>query len=162
VKKKLSISIFLICSFVLSFNNFSISIDDIGMEGPPPAGNYKLGYKELKRAIKVEKKNKIKKAKIKYEKALGFLLEANAENPGNPDILNYLGFTSTKLGYYENAEIYYRLGLELSPNYNDINRNLGELYLITNRKDEALERLTLLKKCNCNEYNELKKLIETK
>ena len=33
------------------------------MEGPPPAGNYKLGYKELKRAIKVEKKIRLKKQK---------------------------------------------------------------------------------------------------
>ena len=46
--------------------------ENLGREGPPPAGPYKLGFKELERAIKTEKKGKIKKAKIKFEKALDY------------------------------------------------------------------------------------------
>ena len=133
-----------------------------GNDGPPPAKKYTLGYKEIKRAKKLEKKGKIEKAKIKYKKALDFLLEANAVKPGDPDTLNYLGFASRKLGYFENAEIYYRLGLEIEPNHNGINEYLGELYLNTNRKDKALERLEVLKSCDCEEYKELKELIEGK
>ena len=131
-------------------------------EGPPPAKKYTLAYKEIKRAKKLEKKGKIEKAKIKYKKALDFLLEANAVKPGDPDTLNYLGFASRKLGDFENAEIYYRLGLEIEPNHNGINEYLGELYLNTNRKDKALERLKVLESCNCEEYKELKELIEGK
>ena len=131
-------------------------------EGPQPAKKYTLGYKEIKRAKKLEKKGKIKKAKIKYKKALDFLLEANAVKPGDPDTLNYLGFASRKLGDFENAEIYYRLGLEIEPNHNGINEYLGELYLNTNRKNKALERLKVLESCNCAEYKELKELIEGK
>ena len=131
-------------------------------EGPPPAKKYTLGYKEIKRAKKLEKKGKIEKAKIKYKKALDFLLEANAVKPGDPDTLNYLGFASRKLGDFENAEIYYRLGLEIEPNHNGINEYLGELYLNTNRKNKALERLKVLESCNCAEYKELKELIEGK
>ena len=133
-----------------------------GNDGPPPAKKYTLGYKEIKRAKKLEKKGKIEKAKIKYKKALDFLLEANAVKPGDPDTLNYLGFASRKLGDFENAEIYYRLGLEIEPNHNGINEYLGELYLNTNRKNKALERLKVLESCNCAEYKELKELIEGK
>jgi len=145
--------------FIIIFFAFFItaaySAESEGHDGPPPAKNYKLGYKELKRAIKLDKKGKI-------EKALNFLLEANAENPGHPDILYYLGFASAKLGKHDNAEIYYLLGLEIDPNHITIYKDLGKLYLATNRKTKAIERLEILKSCNCEEYDELKELIEKK
>ena len=34
------------------------------------------------------------------------------------------------------------------------------LYLATNRKNKALEKLEILKSCNCEEYNDLNELIE--
>ena len=70
-------------------------------DGPKPASKFRLAYKEVERANKAAKKGKLEKAQKKYEKALKFLLAANAEDPGNPDILNYLGFTSRKLGDYK-------------------------------------------------------------
>ncbi len=133
-----------------------------GNDGPPPAKNYTLGYKELKRAEKLDKKGKIEKAKLKYKKALKFLLEANAENPGNPDTLYYLGFTSAKLEKYDNAEIYYLLALEMEPNHIDVYKYLVQLYLATDRKAKAIEKLKIFKSCNCEEYDELKELIEKK
>ena len=129
-------------------------------DGPKPAGKFRLGYKEVERANKAAKKGKLKKAEQKYKKALNHLLEANAEDPGNPDILNYLGFTSRKLGDFKNSEIYYLLGLEIDPNHVGINEYLGELYVVTNRIDLAKERLKVLESCNCEEYNELKEIIE--
>ena len=130
--------------------------ENLGREGPPPAGPYKLGYKELERALKTEKKGKFKKAKIKFEKALDFLLEANAEDPANPDILNYLGLCSAKLGLNENAEIYYLLGLELNDQHNSIKYNLGLFYKNQNRIGDANEILNSLKNCGCEEYENLK------
>ena len=135
---------------------------DWSRKGPPPASKYRLGYKEFERAAKLDKKGKIEKAKLKYKKALNFLLEANAENAANPDILHYLGLVSAKLGEHENAEIYYLLGLEVEPNHISIYKDLAILYLTTNKKNKALEKLKLLKSCNCEEYNDLKKLIEKK
>ena len=38
----------------------------------------------------------------------------------------------------------------------------NELYLQTDRKEKALERLKVLETCNCEEYQELKDLIEGK
>ena len=37
-------------------------------KGPPPAKKYTLGFKEMKRGIKLEKKGKFNKAKSKYER----------------------------------------------------------------------------------------------
>ncbi len=125
-------------------------------KGSPEKGAYKL----IKKAKKQEKKGKLKKAEKKYKRALDLLLEANKLTPGNPDILNYLGFTSRKTGDFEGAEAYYLMGLALNPNHNGINEYLGELYLQTNRKNLALERLNVLKVCNCDEYQELKDLID--
>ena len=129
-------------------------------KGPPPANTFRLGFKEFLRAEKLYKKGKNKKAILKYKKAFNFLLESNAENPADPDNLYYLGLTSAKLGELENAEIYYLLGLELEPNHIGIYKDLGKLYLNTNRKNKAIEKLELFKSCNCKEYEELKKLIE--
>lgn len=135
---------------------------DWSRKGPPPASKYRLGYKEFERAAKLDKKGKRKKAKLKYEKALNFLLESNAENGSNPDTLYYLGLISAKLGKYENAEIYYLLGLEVEPKHINIYKDLGILYLDTDRKNKAIEKLEILKSCNCKEYDDLKELIEKK
>ena len=58
--------------------------------------------------------------------------------------------------------MYYLIGLELDPKHNGINEYLGELYLQTNRKEKAEERLKVLETCGCEEYTELKDLIEGK
>ena len=143
-----------------SNNDHSEANEHLGSEGPPPAGPYRLGFKELQRAIKADNKGKLKKAKIKYEKALRYLLEANAEDPANPDILNYLGLSSAKLGLKENAEIYYLLGLELDKGHKSLKFNLGIFYYYEDRTDQAKEILSSLKGCNCEEYAKLRMIIK--
>ena len=54
------------------------------------------------------------------------------------------------------------LGLEIKPNHKGINEYLGELYVVTNRINLAKERLKVLETCNCEEYNELKEIIDGK
>ena len=148
--------IFFIISIILKTNAYEAHGENLGREGPPPAGPYKLGFKELERAIKIEKKGKLKKAKIKFEKALDYFLKANAEDPANPDILNYLGLCSAKLGFDENAEIYYLLGLELNDQHNSIKYNLGVFYKNQNRISDTKKILNSLENCGCEEYENLK------
>ena len=114
----------------------------------------------IKAAKKYEKKGKIEKANKRYEKAQALLIKSNKKKPLQADTLNYLGFTTRKLGDFENGEKYYLLGLEIDPNHLGINEYLGELYVVTNRLDLAKERLKVLESCNCEEYNELKEIIE--
>ena len=61
---------------------------------------------------------------------------------------------------YENGEKYYLQGLAIEPNHIGINEYLGELYVATNRLDLANERLKILENCNCEEYKELKQIID--
>ncbi|WP_428080730.1 tetratricopeptide repeat protein [Candidatus Pelagibacter sp.] len=122
--------------------------------------NYDKAVQSIKFAKKYEKKGKLEKAKKRYAKAQKLLLKSNKEKPLQADTLNYLGFTTRKLGDYENGEKYYLLGLEIDPNHKGINEYLGELYVATNRMDLAKERLKVLETCNCEEYNELKEIIE--
>ena len=116
----------------------------------------------IKSAKKYEKKGKNDKANIRYEKAQKLLIKSNIKKPLQADTLNYLGFTTRKLGDYKNGEKYYLLGLEIDPNHIGINEYLGELYVVTNRIDLAKERLNILKSCNCEEYDELKEIIDGK
>ena len=88
------------------------------------------------------------------------MLESNNQDPSNPDTLNLLGFSHRKIGDYDNAEIYYSMGLEIDPKHIGINEYMGELFVVTNRIDEAKKRLAVLKDCNCKEYNELKHVID--
>ena len=122
--------------------------------------NYEKAVESIKFAKKYEKKGKVEKAKKRYEKAQKFLLQSNKEKPNQADTLNYLGFTTRKLGDYENGEKYYLMGLEIDPNHTGINEYLGELYVTTNRMDLARERLKVLENCNCEEYAELKDIID--
>ncbi len=123
---------------------------------------YDDAKKLVKRAGKLEKKEKIDKAKKLYSQAFKKLEKAYSSEKKNPDILNYMGYTSRKIGNFEQAEKFYLTGLSLKPDHNGINEYLGELYVQTNRIDKANERLDVLKNCNCEEYKELELIIKTR
>ena len=149
----------LILFFIFSFSQICISAgtDDGSSK---VSTNYDKAKKLIIRAKKLDKKGKTEKALKRYEKALKYLLKSNQEKPLQPDTLNYLGFTSRKLGDFAKGEEYYLLGLQIEPQHKGINEYLGELYVVTNRIDLAKERLEILVNCNCEEYSELKEIID--
>ena len=120
---------------------------------------YDMAVTHIKAAKNLEKKGKLDKAKQKYEKAQKLLIKSNKKKPDNADTLNYLGFTTRKLGDFENGEKYYLQGLAINPKHIGINEYLGELYVATNRHNLAVERLEVLSGCNCKEYEDLKAII---
>ena len=123
---------------------------------------YKSSVSLIKRAGKLEKKDNKEKAEKLYSQAFKKLSEALKTDKNNPDILNYMGFTSRKIGNFSEAENYYLKGLAIDPKHNGINEYLGELYVQTDRIDKAKERLEVLKNCNCEEYGELELIIKTR
>jgi tetratricopeptide (TPR) repeat protein len=129
-------------------------------DSTPKASDYTKAKNLINAAKKYEKKGKIDKAKERYAKAQKLLLKSNDKKPLQANTLNYLGFTTRKLGDYAKGEEYYLLGLKIEPNHKGINEYLGELYVVTERVDLARERLEVLKSCNCEEYNELKEIIK--
>ena len=121
--------------------------------------NYDKAALLIKSAKKYEIKGKEKRAKKRYERALKFLLKSNKDKPNQADTLNYLGFTTRKLGDFKSGEKYYLQGLAINPSHVGINEYLGELYVATGKHNLAVERLEVLKSCNCKEYDQLKAII---
>jgi len=156
----------LIILFAISIFNCSLLYAASGGDGEAGSNNeaslYKKGKQLVYRAKKLEKKNKKEKAKKLYLKALDKFEKAYSKNKKNVDVLNYLGFTLRKTGNLEKAEVFYLKGLELDAAHLGINEYLGELYVQTNRIELAKERLQILNGCKCEEYEELKELIENK
>ena len=145
----------MLVSLIFNTSIFAAGNDDTSSK----VDNYLKASNLIKAAKKYEKKGKTEKAQKRYAKAQILLLKSNKEKPLQADTLNYLGFTTRKLGDYEKGEEYYLLGLKIEPNHKGINEYLGELYVVTERIDLAKERLEVLKGCNCEEYDELKEII---
>jgi tetratricopeptide (TPR) repeat protein len=150
--KKIVLSLFVI--FFINTNAFAA-----GSSGGDSKSDYDKAVKLIKSAKKNEEKGKKDKAQSKYEKAFKLLIKSNDDKPNEADTLNYLGFTSRKLGDFENGEKYYLQGLAINPKHKGINEYLGELYVATDRHNLAVERLEVLKNCNCKEYDDLKAII---
>ena len=149
--------------FVL-INNYALAAggDSGGSSNETVVSEYDSAVKLIKRAGKLEKKEKIKKAKKLYTSAFKKLKIAHRNDKDNPDILNYMGYASRKIGNFTEAENYYLQGLSLDPKHNGINEYLGELYVQTDRIEKANERLAILKNCKCEEYKELELIIKTR
>jgi tetratricopeptide (TPR) repeat protein len=155
---KFLLKLFIVFSLSLNFNSvYAAGSSDNG-------SNYTDSYKEAKRLVlrakKLEEKNKIEKAKKLYLKAYNKLEKAYSKDKKNADILNYLGYTLRKTGDFEKAEKFYLEGLQIDAGHLGINEYLGELYVQTNRIKLAKERLEVLNGCKCEEFMELKELIE--
>ena len=160
--KKIILSLFI--SIFITTNVFAAGSSSSGSSGNDGGSsatktNYEKAVLLVKSAKKYEKKGKSEKAKKVYLKAQKLLIKSNKKKPGKADTLNYLGFTTRKLGDFENGEKYYLQGLAVDPNHTGINEYLGELYVATNRHNLAVERLEVLKSCKCKEYEQLKAII---
>ena len=152
----------LVLLFIFSLNNHVFGAGSDSSSDTSETALYDQAVKLVKRAGKLEKKDKGEKAKKLFSQAFEKLEKAYSSDKNNPDILNYMGYTSRKVGNFEKAEKFYLKGLSLEPNHNGINEYLGELYVQTNRIDKANERLAVLKNCNCEEYQDLELIIKTK
>ena len=151
----------LVTAFFL-INNFALAAGGDSGSSTSKVSMYDEAVKLIKRAGKLEKKDNKDKAVKLYNEAFVKLEKANKKDKDNPDILNYMGFTSRKSGNFDEAEKFYLKGLSLNPRHNGINEYLGELYVQTNRIEKAKERLEVLKTCNCKEYGELELIIKTR
>ena len=153
---------FFVTSIIYIFlvtNSFSDGSSSSDGDGSTMKSSYEKAVSYIKSAKKLEKKGKLEKANKKYAKAQKLLLKSNKKKPNKPDTLNYLGFTTRKLGDFKGGEKYYLQGLAINPTHIGINEYLGELYVTTGRHNLAVERLEILKGCNCKEYEQLKAII---
>ena len=120
INKKLLASIIL--SILLTFNAFAAGSSDSGSSKTKT--QYDMAVSHINAAKKFEQKDKLDKAKKRYEKAQKLLIKSNKKFPNKADTLNYLGFTTRKLGDFENGEKYYLQGLAIDPKHKGINEYL--------------------------------------
>lgn len=98
-----------------------------------------------------------------FTRALAAFGKVVAANDQNPDAWNYLGFSTRKLGRFEEAERHYAKALAINPEHRGANEYLGELYLQTGRLKKAEERLALLDRVcwlGCDAYTDLKHAVD--
>ena len=98
----------------------------------------------------------------KFAEALPLLKNAEAAEPDNADVHNYLGYAHRQLKNYDAALRHYKIALRLVPRHRGANEYLGELYLVLGDLAKAEERLAVLDKAclfGCEEYTELKDAI---
>jgi predicted Zn-dependent protease len=92
----------------------------------------------------------------RYAEALETLRLVKQQN--NPKVLNYIGYSTRKLGRVDEGIRYYLAALKLDPNYHVVREYLGEGYLQQGKPELAKEQLSELeKRCGkgCTEYRTL-------
>jgi tetratricopeptide (TPR) repeat protein len=109
---------------------------------------YNDGVRHVKKADKAQqtaseatdsgKKDKAaKEAHDAYVSALGKFKESAGLDPSLPEAWNYIGYTSRKLGNYDDALAAYDRALSLKPGYPDALEYRGEAYLSVGRIADA-------------------------
>ena len=93
-------------AFFITTNVFAAGSSSSGSSGNDGGSsakktNYDKAVLLVKSAKKYEKNGKTEKAKKVYAKAQKLLIKSNEKKPGKADTLNYLGFTTRKLGDFE-------------------------------------------------------------
>lgn len=99
----------------------------------------------------------------RYQEAIASLRTLGAAIGPNPDVLNYLGYASRKLGRLEPALDYYEQALALDPGHRGAHEYLGELFVELRRMDEARAQLAALDRLcpyGCTEREMLAQRIE--
>jgi tetratricopeptide (TPR) repeat protein len=84
-----------------------------------------------------KKERAMRESHDRYASALGKFQNAVQLDPQRYEAWNYVGYTSRKLGHYDDALVAYDKALALKPDYPDAIEYRGEAYLAVNRLDDA-------------------------
>ena len=99
----------------------------------------------------------------RYEDAISILEGVVADDPGNADAYNWLGYTHRQLGRYDEAMTYYEQALAIDSDHRGALEYLGEAYLAMGdlaAAEAMLERLDSACWFGCDELEQLEQAIE--
>jgi tetratricopeptide (TPR) repeat protein len=99
----------------------------------------------------------------RYAEALPLLRQALAQNSGDANAHNLLGFVFRKTGNLDAAFEHYSTALRLDPDHRGAHEYIGEAYLMVNnlaKAEEHLRELDRLCMLPCEEYIDLQKAVE--
>ena len=96
-----------------------------------------------------------------YAKAINLLAAVVKTDAKNADAWNLLGYSSRKLGQYDNAAKYYDAALRFDPAHLGALEYQGELFVETGQMPKAQANLARLQQLcgNCEEYKDLNQAI---
>jgi tetratricopeptide (TPR) repeat protein len=92
----------------------------------------------------------------RYQEALAMLDTVKDQNA--PEVLNYRGYATRKLGRTDEGISYYLKSVAADPTYVKVREYLGEAYVIKGKLDLAQEQLSTIKSLcgmDCEEYQDL-------
>ncbi|MGP8034313.1 MAG: tetratricopeptide repeat protein [Steroidobacteraceae bacterium] len=111
---------------------------DLYYDGVRAAKKADSAQADADKATDAGKKDKAARdAHDRYATALGKFQQAVQLNPQMPEAWNYVGYTSRRLGHYDDALAAYEKALSLKPGYPDAIEYRGEAYLGVNRPADA-------------------------
>jgi tetratricopeptide (TPR) repeat protein len=118
--------------------------------------NYNLGYERYEKAIAQEnaaaslsgtKAREAREAVLKeFSEARESFRSAAAADPNMKEAWNLIGYTSRRLGEYEESLSAYDAALKLQPDYPEAIEYRAELFLLTGRLDQAKAAFATLQK----------------
>jgi Flp pilus assembly protein TadD len=96
----------------------------------------------------------------RYQEALAVL--DTVKNQNDPEVLNYRGYATRKLGRTDEGISYYLRSVAAAPRYAKVREYLGEAYLIKGQRPLAEEQLASIRSIcgtQCEEYKDLHQAI---
>ena len=96
-----------------------------------------------------------------YAQAINILADVVKTDGKNADAWNLLGYSSRKLGHYDNAAKYYEAALRLDPDHLGALEYQGELFIETGQLVKARANLAQLRELcgTCEEYRDLQEAV---
>ncbi len=151
---------------------FSAGGGDSSTVTVPSCKKGKIWNKKKKKCVKIKRSSSLDDDNLfesardlayhgRYQEAIEVL--KLAKNQRDPRILNYLGYSTRKLGDIEKGLTYYTAALKVDPDYTLVREYMGEAFLQLGQIDKAKEQLTEIeKRCGvgCREYALLKAEID--
>ncbi len=89
-----------------------------------------VGKADIRQAIHLHREGSLEQARAAYRRLL-------KQDPGNPDVLHFLGVVNHQLGHSKKALEQIRQALERVPDYLDAHNNLGNVLKSLGRLEEA-------------------------
>jgi len=161
-------------TFALS-GGLALAVEDSGSRfPPPPSPDQQKGQKGQQGQQKKKKKENQGELRDRYQRARVLIMDGQYEDgidamhalghDDNPEIANFIGYASRKLGRYDDAKFWYEKALAADPNhvrtwsyYGMWHAEQGNLLMAR----EYLEKVRLIcGNTECEEYTKLKGVIE--
>src|SRR5215831_13568559 len=161
-------------TFALS-GGLALAVEDSGSRfPPPPSPDQQKGQKGQQGQQKKKKKENQGELRDRYQRARALIMDGQYEggidamhalgHDDNPEIANFIGYASRKLGRYDDAKFWYEKALAADPNHVRTWSYYGMWHAEQGNKlkaEEYLEKVHLIcGNTTCEEYVKLKGVIE--